>query len=72
MTPPEGAGISIGSANPIWGHFLALKTGTNYEALMVERICRPLKMKSTRITLTPELRARLARVHDQLGKPAPN
>src|SRR5436309_2970370 len=54
------------------GHILALKTGTNYEALVVEQICRPLKMNSTRITLTPELRARLARGHDQLGKPAPN
>src|SRR6266699_5964219 len=54
------------------GHILALKTGTNYEALVVERICRPLKMNSTRITLTPELQARLARGHDQLGRPAPN
>jgi CubicO group peptidase (beta-lactamase class C family) len=54
------------------GHILALKTGTNYEALVVERICRPLKMNSTRITLTPELQARFARGHDQLGKPAPN
>src|SRR6266478_5006656 len=54
------------------GHILALKTGTNYEALVVKRICRPLKMSSTRITLPPELRGRLARGHDQLGKPAPN
>src|SRR3989454_7806839 len=54
------------------GHVIALKAGTNYEALVVERICRPLKMDSTRITLTPELRARLARGHDQLGRPAPN
>src|SRR5438445_453549 len=54
------------------GHILALKTGTNYEALVVERICRPLKMNSTRITLTPELQASLARGHDKLGKPAPN
>src|SRR6266571_1210805 len=54
------------------GHILALKTGTNYEALVVERICRPLKMNSTRIRLTPELQARLARGHDQLGKLAPN
>jgi CubicO group peptidase (beta-lactamase class C family) len=29
-------------------------------------------MNSTRITLPPELKARLARGHDQLGKPAPN
>ncbi len=54
------------------GHILELKAGTNYEALVVERICRPLKMNGTRITLTPELRARLARGHDQQGKPAPN
>src|SRR5205809_843513 len=54
------------------GHILALKTDTNYEALVVERICRPLKMNSTRIRLTPELQAGLARGHDQLGKPAPN
>src|SRR5437667_2900301 len=54
------------------GHILALKAGTNYETLVVERICRPLKMNSTRVTLTPELQARLARGHDQLGKPAPN
>src|SRR6266516_3744730 len=54
------------------GHILALKTGTNYEALVVERICHPLKMNSTRITLTPELQARLARGHDKLGKRAPN
>ena len=54
------------------GHILALKAGTNYEASVVERICRPLKMNNTRITLSPELEARLARGHDQLGKPAPN
>jgi CubicO group peptidase (beta-lactamase class C family) len=36
------------------GHILALKAGTNYEALVVERICRPLKMNSTRITLPPQ------------------
>jgi CubicO group peptidase (beta-lactamase class C family) len=54
------------------GHVLACKAGTNYESLLVKRICDPLKLDSTRITLTPEQRARLAQGHDQLGKPAPN
>src|SRR6266404_7440866 len=31
------------------GHILALMAGTNYEVLVVERICHPLKMNSTRI-----------------------
>ena len=53
------------------GHALALRAGTNYESLVAERICRPLKMESTRVTLTPELKARLAVGHDKLGKPAP-
>ena len=54
------------------GHVLALKAGTNYEGLVAKRICRPLKMNSTRIALSTELKARLARGHDQVGKPAPN
>lgn len=37
------------------GHVIALKAGTDYETLVVDRICRPLKMDSTRITLTPEV-----------------
>jgi len=49
------------------GHILALKAGMNYEALAVNRICNPLKMDSTRITLTPELKARLAVPHNEAG-----
>ncbi len=49
------------------GHAIALKAGTNYESLVVDRICRPLQMDSTRIALTPELKSRLAAGHDQLG-----
>jgi len=50
------------------GHVIALKAGTNYESLVVDRICRPLKMDSTRITLTPELKARFATGHNQAGE----
>ncbi len=53
------------------GHVLALRAGTNFESLVVNRICRPLHMDSTCIALTPELKARLAMGHDESGKPAP-
>jgi CubicO group peptidase (beta-lactamase class C family) len=49
------------------GHILALRAGTNYEALLVKRICGPLKLDSTRITLGPELQARFATGHDENG-----
>jgi len=49
------------------GHVIALKARTNYESLVMDRICRPLKMESTRITLTPELKARFAQGHNALG-----
>jgi CubicO group peptidase (beta-lactamase class C family) len=49
------------------GQAIALKAGTNYESLVVDWICRPLKMDSTRITLTPELKARFATGHNYFG-----
>ena len=54
------------------GQAIALKAGTNYESLVVDWICRPLKMDSTRITLTPELKARFAQGHNQLGDTVPS
>ena len=54
------------------GHILSLKAGTNYEALVVREICRPLQMDSTRIQLAPQLKARLAVGHNQAGVPVEN
>lgn len=51
------------------GHVIALKAGKDYEALILERICRPLGMDSTRIALTPELKSRLAIGHAIPGRP---
>jgi CubicO group peptidase (beta-lactamase class C family) len=53
------------------GQAIALKAGTNYESVVVDRICRPLKMDSTRITLTPELNSRFATGYNQFGNPQP-
>jgi CubicO group peptidase (beta-lactamase class C family) len=45
------------------GQGLARRNGTDYETLVETRICGPLGMKSTRITLTPELEQRFAAGH---------
>jgi CubicO group peptidase (beta-lactamase class C family) len=54
------------------GQVIALKAGTNYESLVVDRICRPLKMDSTRFTLTPELKSQLATEYNQFGYAHPS
>jgi serine-type D-Ala-D-Ala carboxypeptidase/endopeptidase len=46
------------------GFALARRAGMNYETLVRTRICDPLGMNTTRITLTPEMKARLAVGHD--------
>jgi serine-type D-Ala-D-Ala carboxypeptidase/endopeptidase len=46
------------------GHVLARRARMDYEALVRSRICDPLGMNSTRITLTPEMKARLAAGHN--------
>lgn len=53
------------------GHALALKAGKTYEQLIVERICKPLGMNDTRITLDEKTRARLADGHNFLGLSMP-
>jgi CubicO group peptidase (beta-lactamase class C family) len=45
------------------GHVLALRARVSYEALVRSRVCDPLGLKDTRITLTPEMKARLAVGH---------
>ena len=44
----------------------------SYEALVESRICTPLGMHSTRITLTPEMQERLAAGHDDALKTVAN
>jgi CubicO group peptidase (beta-lactamase class C family) len=45
------------------GHLLARRTGRTYEQLVTSRISDELGMPDTRITLTADMRARLARGH---------
>jgi len=46
------------------GHVLARRAGMDYEKLVRSRICEPLGMRSTGITLSDEMKARFAVGHD--------
>jgi serine-type D-Ala-D-Ala carboxypeptidase/endopeptidase len=54
------------------GLALSRRAGTDYETLVQSRICDPLGMKDTRITLTPEMKTRLAIGHNQALDPVSN
>jgi len=54
------------------GQVLTLRAGMDYEALVRSRICMPLGMNDTRVTLTPEMKARLAIGHGPTMNPVPN
>jgi D-alanyl-D-alanine-carboxypeptidase/D-alanyl-D-alanine-endopeptidase len=54
------------------GHALALRAGMSYEDLVVSRICAPLGMESTRITLSSSMQARLGCGHNAGLEPVPN
>ncbi|MBR1228833.1 serine hydrolase [Bradyrhizobium sp. AUGA SZCCT0176] len=54
------------------GHALALRAGMSYEELVISRICAPLGMDDTRITLSGSMQSRLARGHNSRLEPVAN
>ena len=50
------------------GHILTLVGKQSYDALLRDRITGPLGMKSTKVTLSTDERARLAEGHDDAGR----
>jgi CubicO group peptidase (beta-lactamase class C family) len=54
------------------GHALARRAGMTYEALVTSRIAQPLEMRSTGITLSAEMKARLALGHNDKLAAVPN
>ena len=73
--PARGAGEGFEYSNlgaGLLGQVLARRAGTTYEALVVDRIGRPLKMAETTMRLTPPMKKRLAPGHDADGNPAAN
>jgi serine-type D-Ala-D-Ala carboxypeptidase/endopeptidase len=65
---PEYSNLGVG----LLGHALARRAGVAYESVVLRRICVPLGMKQTQITLSPELKHRLASGYGDQGQPAPN
>jgi len=57
-------------ATGLLGHLLSLRAGKDYETLVVSRIAAPLGMASTRITLTPEMKERMASGYNASLQPA--
>ena len=54
------------------GHVLSLSAGKEYEALIQARILQPLGMRNTAITLSPDMKARLATGHDTMFEATSN
>lgn len=52
-------------AQGLLGHILSLKAGSSYEALMIQKVARPLGMKETAITLDKKMQRNLAMGHSQ-------
>ena len=64
-------GAKFGYSNlgmELLGQVLSLEAGTSYESLVLNRICAPLKMKSSCIILSPEHQACFAAGHNEAGK----
>lgn len=54
------------------GHALALRANKDYEALVLARICKPLGMKDTLMTISPDIKLRLASGHNGQLQPVPD
>jgi D-alanyl-D-alanine-carboxypeptidase/D-alanyl-D-alanine-endopeptidase len=63
----EYANLSFG----LLGIALAHRAGKSYEELLIERVCDPLGLNHTRITLTGDMQRHLAQGHDLNLKPTP-
>jgi CubicO group peptidase (beta-lactamase class C family) len=74
-TLPRDIGAAFEYSNlgvGLLGHVLSLAAGKDYETLIRTRICQPIGMNDTTITLSPELKARLAIGHDNRYEITPN
>jgi D-alanyl-D-alanine-carboxypeptidase/D-alanyl-D-alanine-endopeptidase len=54
------------------GHVLALRAGRGYEQLVQERICGPLGLEDTGVSVSAAARGRFAQGHDRRGRPVPH
>ena len=72
LTRPVGEAWSYSNLNyALIGIALSHRAGMSYESLIVKRIAKPLQLKDTRVTVTPDMAARRASPHLDYDTPAP-
>ena len=54
------------------GHVLALRAGCSYEQLVHTRICRPLALEDTGVSVPADAGERFAQGHSRRGRPVPH
>jgi CubicO group peptidase (beta-lactamase class C family) len=54
------------------GQVLGVRAGLSYEQLVEERICRPLELADTRVSVPAAALARFAQGYDRRGRPVPH
>jgi D-alanyl-D-alanine-carboxypeptidase/D-alanyl-D-alanine-endopeptidase len=54
------------------GQVLALRAGCDYEQLVQSRICRPLELEDTHVSVPAAAYERFAQGHDRRGRPVPH
>lgn len=64
----EYSNLAVG----LLGNALSRRAGMDYEAMVEARILKPLAMKDTAVTLSPDRKARLATGHNAALNPVPN
>jgi CubicO group peptidase (beta-lactamase class C family) len=72
FTPSRDIGSKYEYSNygaALLGNILTKVTGSDYETMVKERICVPLKMKNTTVGITKKQRNNLASGYDRFGKP---
>ena len=73
LKEPPGAKFQYSNLGmSLLGHILERVSHTNFESLVLDRICRPLHMDNTYVALPPALKSRMAVGHDDKGERAPD
>jgi len=72
LTRPVGEAWSYSNLNyALIGIALSHRAGMGYESLFIKRVANPLRLKDTRVTVTPAMAARRASPHLDYDNPAP-
>ena len=72
LTRDPGSEYEYSNLITLLGHALALRAARPYEALLQERVLRPLGLRETTVTLSPEMRRRMTTAANKAGEAQPH